>query len=82
MFLKHPNYLDIAVEVQKSYYIKENDTFSLKVVWWRMGKKLPSGYFTGNWPLTRPLRIRIKRDKLVEFVPVNNLSLKEGGYEK
>lgn len=35
---KHKDNRDVAIEVLKSFYIEEKDTYSLKVTWWNIGK--------------------------------------------
>ncbi len=38
MLLYHPNTTDIAMEVIKSFYVKENKKWKIKVMWWNIGK--------------------------------------------
>lgn len=38
MLRKHPASSDIAMEVLKSYYVKEKDLYKVKVRWWNIGK--------------------------------------------
>jgi hypothetical protein len=36
--LKHPKMTDTAVEVLKSFFIKEKKAYSLRVRWWNIGR--------------------------------------------
>lgn len=38
MLLKHVNNTDVAIEVLKTFYVKEKQTYKLKVRWWNIGK--------------------------------------------
>lgn len=38
-YYKHPKNTSICMEVLKSFYIKEKDTYSLRVAWWKWSPK-------------------------------------------
>jgi hypothetical protein len=62
--LKHVNNTDVAIEVLKSFYIKEKQEYSLKVAWWRVSRVNPPR------PMYITQRIRIPRKKLhKEWLP-------------
>lgn len=55
---KHRNNTDIAFEVLKRFYIRENGAYSLKVAWWRVrGDEV-------LYPFNIVERIQLKRDVL------------------
>ena len=35
---KHKNNTDVAMEIIKSFYVKEKDVYKLHVMWWNIGK--------------------------------------------
>lgn len=37
MLLKHENNKDVAIELLKSFYVKEKDVYKCKVRWWNIG---------------------------------------------
>jgi hypothetical protein len=51
---KHDNNTTVAFEVLTAFYIKEKDTWSLKVCWWNIGK------CHEPWPMAISQRIKIK----------------------
>lgn len=50
---RHENNSTVAMEILTRFYIKERDTWSLKVAWWNIGSKHKP------WPLGIQQRIRL-----------------------
>jgi len=38
---KHINNTDVAIAILKQFYVKEKDTWKLKVMWWNVSTKRP-----------------------------------------
>lgn len=74
---KHVNNQDIAIEVLKSFYVKEKDLWKLKVRWWNIGVCHPP-WCMG---ITEKLSISNKELKTnwkaYEWRPVNRQLVKE-----
>jgi hypothetical protein len=60
----HPKFVDVKLEVIKSFFIPEKNQYSLKIRWWHRK----------GWPLSNPYRIRLDKSKWMEFKPILNLS--------
>jgi len=60
MMMTHPEFIDVRMEVIKSFYIKEKDMWSLRVIWWNKR----------GWMLSSPCRIKIPNKKWKEFKKV------------
>lgn len=57
---KHKNNTDVAMEIIASFYVKEKDEYSLKVVWWNIvGDRIPN---RKAYCMNLTQRIRIPRE--------------------
>ncbi len=65
---RHPAMLDVDMLVLKKFYIKEKDTWSLKIMWLVRDKVLPSGYLRKGGMLPGgAYRIKMTASKFKEF---------------
>jgi hypothetical protein len=62
--LKHKNNTDVAIEILKSFYIREKQEYSLKVLWWNIGQ-CHEPYCMG---ITQ--RIRIPKANMPDWQPI------------
>lgn len=59
--LKHRNNTDVAIEILKSFYVKEKHLYKLKVRWWRVSKVNPPR------SMGFEQKIEIPKDKMSEW---------------
>lgn len=57
--IKHINNTDVAVEVLKSFYVKEKRLMKIKVQWWNIGRH------HAPWPMNITQRLSIPVDDWV-----------------
>lgn len=65
MLLKHKDCIDVAIDVLGSFYIKEKEEYSLRVVWVRTYRNKPPT----SMNITQ--RIRIHKSKMADWLPIN-----------
>ena len=58
----HPKFLDVVMVVLKQYFIKETETYALKVKWYKRGEK---------YRFLASESIRLPKAKFKEFYPCN-----------
>ena len=59
---RHPNNTTICMEVLKSFYIKEKDAYSMRIMWWKWSPKRGVVYTLGIAE-----RVKWSRDKCKEW---------------
>lgn len=63
MLRKHVNNTTVAIEVLRSFYVKEKRVWKLKVRWWNIGRCHPP------YPLNIEQRIIVTADELNNWKP-------------
>ena len=60
---KHKNNTDVAIEILKSFYVREKQVFKLKVQWWNIGSKHEP------WCMDITQRITVSREDWKDWKP-------------
>ncbi len=63
MLLKHVNNTEVAIEILKSFYVKEKQIFKLKVRWHNIGK------CHAPWSMEIVQTIKVKKEDMANWQP-------------
>lgn len=67
VLLKHINNTDVAIEIIKSFYVKEKEVYKLHVMWWDIGICHPPRCMGFNQKITIPREVMRNEWRVYEY---------------